>query len=130
MTVAAEKEQVYYGSVEGMPESLLYARLAKAQADIVELSKEQERRSSFTSAQRLAERLHRLLHGGMVDCDFYCSNWPNATGCRADFERLAKQMESWFSVYSEHLPSGVARDYPLGQLIALMEATRVYSGGA
>jgi hypothetical protein len=130
---AKEKQQVYYGSVEGMPDATLRRRLDKARDDLAELTKERIRRESFTSAQRLAERLHRLLHSG-VDCDFYYSNWPNATGCRAEFEQLAKQMEKWFENYSSRVPEGVVQDYPLGQLVALMEAVRfgpdfVYHGG-
>jgi hypothetical protein len=54
-------EQVYYGSNEGMPQSVLVKRLQQANKDVIELSQEVERRKNFTSAQRLADRLHRLL---------------------------------------------------------------------
>lgn len=82
------KEIEYYGSVKGMPHKLLTDKLAKAHEEIREFSEELKRREAFTDTEILADKLHKLLHWG-TDCDYFYSDWPNPTGCRADFYKHA-----------------------------------------
>lgn len=82
------KSMEYYGSVKGMPRKLLEERLNQARLDTDEFSKEIKRRDAFTDVEILADRLHRLIHWG-VDCDYFYSDWPFPTGCRADFYKHA-----------------------------------------
>jgi hypothetical protein len=113
------KPAEYYGSEKGMPQGILEERLRKAQDDVDVLAAEKVRRAHFTDAERLADRLHRLLHFG-VDCDFYYSDWPNPTGCRADFRNLALRM-----IEAYHDEAGrKCGDRPIGNLIAMMEGVR------
>jgi hypothetical protein len=112
----------YYGATKGMPIDILNTRLKKAQADTDELSLELLRRKNFTEAEKLADRLHRLLHFA-VDCDFYYSDWPNPTGCRAEFRTLAEEALLWYDRVAQ--PGTLIRmDYPLGQLIHFLEVAR------
>ena len=117
MNTEQMKATEYYGSVKGMPAEILRKRLSKAQEEVSELSAEKERRSAFTAAELLADRLHRLLHFG-VDCDYYYSDWPSPTGCRAEFHSLAQQAEHWYYTVADEKRT---KDYPLGQLVAYME---------
>ena len=112
----------YYGDVKGMPLDTLRSRLKKAQDDTDELILELQRRNNFTEAEKLADRLHRLLHFG-VDCDFYYSAWPNPTGCRAEFRNLANDAFAWFNQVAVHNET-VRADYPLGQLVHFLEVAR------
>lgn len=110
----------YYGDTKHMPEDLLLKKLDDAQLVIAELAKERDRRKLFTSTELLADRLHRLLHFS-ADCDYHYSNWPLPRGCRSEFHNLAKSMEYWFSQTAD---PNRTHDYPLGQMVALMEALR------
>ena len=119
MTEKLDKPTEYYGSVKGMPIGILEERLQRAIAEHQELSTEKHRRSQFTDAEKLADRLHRLLHFG-TDCDFYYSDWPTPTGCRADFHNLALRM-----IEAYHDEAGrKCGDRPIGNLIAMMEGVR------
>lgn len=80
------------GSVEFMPQNILTARMKELKDELLELMEEQKRRDAFTSTERLADRLHALLHR-MVDCDYNYSKWPHAAGCRAQFWLMAAQLE-------------------------------------
>lgn len=82
----------FFGSVEFMPEANLAARLKSFKTELSELLEEQRRREAFTSTERLADRLHNLLHR-RVDCDYNYSKWPHPTGCRSDFWSLAAALE-------------------------------------
>lgn len=101
----------YYGSPEGMPEETLRKRLEALDKELQSLKAEAARRSRFTSAEILA--LHRLLHFG-ADCDFYYSNWPLATGCRAAFRVAAQELEQ------RHRKI----DHTLDELITVLERIR------
>ncbi len=119
----AKESLEYYGNVNGMPQDMLNTRLKKAQEEVNELSLEIQRRNNFTEEEKLADRLHRLLHFG-TDCDFYYSDWPHATGCRADFRLLACNCLEWYGYATQNETAGVHADYPLGQLIRFLEVTR------
>ena len=122
MAPFAKSAEEYYGAVKGMPLELLTTKLKKAQDDAAELSLELQRRENFTEAEKLAERLHRLLHFG-TDCDYYYSDWPHPTGCRAEFRMLANQALTWFDRVAQ-TNTTVRADYPLGQLIHFLEVAR------
>lgn len=114
------KATEYYGSVKGMPGEILRQRLQKATEDAAELVKEKTRREAFTSTEQLSDRLHHLLHFG-TDCDYYYSDWPEERGCRAEFKQLAHQAEHWFATVANPLR---IEDFPLGQLVTLLERSR------
>ena len=92
--VVASADQPFYGSVEFMPEALLRKRTAQLKNELLELMEEKKRRDAFTSTERLADRLHALLHR-KEDCDYNYSKWPavGATGCRREFYQMAKSLE-------------------------------------
>jgi len=112
-----DRAKEYYGSDAGMPDDILEQRLASAKETFERLMIERERRKAFTMAERFADRLHRLLHLG-ADCDFYYSEWPLATGCRAEFRGLAEQMLRVL------MDGSGPRDDLLDRLIGWMENTR------
>lgn len=113
----------YYGATKGMPLDTLYTRLKKSQDAVDELSLEVQRRNSFTEEEKLADRLHRLLHFA-VDCDFYYSDWPHPTGCRAQFHTLATEALIWYNHATLGTQEAVKKDYPMGQLIHFLEVAR------
>jgi hypothetical protein len=115
----AKESTEYYGSVKGMPVGILEERLCRAETELQELSAEKKRRLQFTDAERLADRLHRLLHFG-TDCDFYYSDWPNPQGCRAEFHDLAARMIEWYRDDAGRK----AGDRPLGGIVSMLEAAR------
>ena len=116
----------YYGDTKHMPKATLNERVRKAHDDLVELNTEITRRANFTDAQRLADRLHHLLHIG-VDCDYFYSDWPGPlTSCREDFLILAERSIRWFESVADEKRTA---DYPLGQLLALLETTRFGQSG-
>lgn len=114
-----EKSAEYYGSVEGMPEDVLRKSYEKARNLALELAAEVARRETFTSAERLADTLHKLIHF-TADCDYYYSNWPNATGCRAEFRIAAEKLEQWYA----DMDGIKAGHRPLGGLIHILEVLR------
>lgn len=117
----AEKPSLeYYGSPEGMPQEILDARLQHAQITVKELETELSRRDAFTVIEKLADRLHKLLHFG-VDCDYYYSKWPSPTGCRSEFKRLAEIITKHYEYASD--PEAI-KDYTLGGLIHFLEVIR------
>jgi hypothetical protein len=93
--------------------------LRQASDDVAELAAERSRRAKFTSTERLADRLHYLIHFA-ADCDFYYSDWPIPTGCRSQFYELARQIEEWYADDEGH----AAGDRTLGQMIAMIELVR------
>ena|ERR1700729_2749739 len=111
----------YYGSTKYMPLTLLEEKIVSTRETYQELTQELDRRNSFTSTERLADRLHALLHSA-VDCDYWYSDWPQRTGCRGDAYNMASNVEKWFSIYQEKMPQDIVKDFPLGQLIAAFEA--------
>lgn len=115
-----KKTHEFYGDTKYMPQDLLCKKLEDAQRAVTEFTTEQTRRKAFTSTELLADRLHRLLHF-QVDCDYHYSDWPIPNGCRSEFHSLAKNVEHWFSMTAD---PNKTYDYPLGQVVALMEALR------
>lgn len=83
----------FYGSVKKMPDDILEERLQQAVKDTNELAAEKRRREQFTEAEKLADKLHGLLHYH-IDCDYDYSDWPNPTGCRSRFLIAATQFIS------------------------------------
>jgi hypothetical protein len=94
MSKESNHENVFFGDLKYAPEGVLVKKLANAKKEIIEIENEQARRARFTSDERLADRLHRLLHVG-VDCDYAYSDWgagAGLTSCRADFLLLANSI--------------------------------------
>ena len=90
-TMGKLSDQEFSGDVKLMPDNILQDRLDAALKAATELEAERRRRESFTIAERLADRLHRLLHF-TVECDYEYSAWPKPTGCRAEFRTLAENL--------------------------------------
>ena len=64
----------WYGDIKKMPEDLLIKSAIDLRNKLDEAHNEIDRREGFTDAQKLADRLHRLLHLG-VECDYDYSDW-------------------------------------------------------
>lgn len=73
----------WYGTVNKMPEDILQERLQAARATTIEIEREVQRRSRFTFAEILADRIHSIIHK-REDCDYHYSDWPNPKGCRLE----------------------------------------------
>lgn len=72
--------------------STLEEKLKLAREAIATIEAEKKYRASLTPAQRLADRLHVLLHTRM-DCDYAYSDWSTPlTSCRAQFLQLTQKL--------------------------------------
>ena len=119
-TVKSMTSMEYYGSMEGMPEDILNMKSKKLSIEFELIKKEIRRRDEFTDTEKLADRLHRLLHFAM-DCDYYYSHWPSPNGCRTKFLNIAQQLQRHFDYAADPLR---AKDYTLGAMVRILEIAR------
>lgn len=79
------------GDVRYLSNPEIDSELATNHAKVVELAREKQRRSTFTEAEKLADRLHKLLHY-TVRCDYAYSHWPEPRGCRNEYLATAQRI--------------------------------------
>lgn len=81
-------------NVKSLTDEQVTARIREVDEDRKLLLVEIQRRANITPAQRLADRLHRLLHM-KLECDYSYSDWPGPLSqCREDFLQLAERLLS------------------------------------
>jgi hypothetical protein len=79
-------------NVKSLTDAQIEAGFKQIEQDAKELRAEVQRRANMTPAQRLADRIHRLLHT-KVDCDYAYSDWGGTlTSCRAEYLSLAERL--------------------------------------